>query len=127
MSNLNAIGLILVTLIAGSFFLTYASNTINKRADMIIVGVVEGVPVSTKHRYLMLYHIYLSQLGGVIAVSIVIAVGCLQIADSVTNSDVTMLAYLVAGLGAFAAVYGLVLGTSYFIYCLQLLRETKRE
>jgi hypothetical protein len=127
MSNLNAIGLILATLIAGSFFLIYASNTINKRADMIVVGVVEGVPVSTKHRYLMLYHVYLSQVGGVIAISIVIAVGCLRIADSVTNSDVTMLAYLVAGLGAFAAVNWLFLGTSYFIHCAQVLRDDRRD
>jgi len=49
MSNLNAIGLILATLLVGYAVVVNASNAINKRADMIVAGVVEGVPVSKKH------------------------------------------------------------------------------
>lgn len=127
MSNLTALGLILVTLLAGYAVIAHASNTLNRRADMIVVGLVDGVPVSKKHRYLMLFHIYLSQLGSVIALSAILAVGYVRIADNLDDPGVRNLAYLVAGLAAFAAINWLLLGTSYLIHCWQVLRQANGD
>jgi hypothetical protein len=60
--------------------------------------------MSRKHRYLKLSHIYVGQLGAVIALSMILAFGFVQIADNVTDSGVRTLAYLVAGLAVFGAV-----------------------
>jgi hypothetical protein len=50
-----------------------------------------------------------------------------QIADNVTDSGVRTLAYLVAGLAVFGAVQWLFLGASYFVYCLQVLRQAETD
>ena len=127
MSNLSAIGLILSTAIIGYVVIIYASNALSKHVDIVVTGVAEGVPMSTKHRHLKLSHMYVSQLGALVGIAMILAFGFVKIADSVTDSGVRTLAYLVAGLAAFAAVQWFVLGISYLIYCLQVLRQAQSD
>ena len=127
MSNLNAIGLILATTIIAYVVIIYTSNALSKHVDIVVTGVAEGVPMSTKHRHLKLSHMYISQWGAVVGIAIILAFGFVQIAGSVTDSGVRTLAYLVAGLAAFTAVQWLVLGASYLVYCFQVLRQARAD
>ena len=127
MSNLNAIGLILATAIIAYVVIIYTSNALSKHVDIVVAGVAEGVPMSTKHRHLKLSHMYVSQWGAVVGIATILAFGFMKIADSVTDSGVSTLAYLVAGLAAFTAVQWLVLGMVYLTYGLQVLRQAEAE
>ena len=81
--------------------------------------------MSMKHRYMKLFVMYVSQMGAVVGIAMILAFGFMKIADSVTDSGVSAVAYLVAGLAAFTAIQWLVLGISYLIYGLQVLRQAE--
>ena len=125
MSNLNAIGLILVTLLAGGALIIYLARTANKRLDAVLTGVVDGIPASLKHRQLMLYNMYFQYLGGIIALSIIIALGFVQMADNVSDPGIKNLAYAAAAIAAFPAGTWAVVGTTGGLYCARVLREAK--
>jgi hypothetical protein len=124
MSNLSTIGMILALAIVAYAIVIYASNELAKIVDTILAGVVEGVPMSKKNRQLKLYHIYVGQLGAVIAISMIMAFGFVRIAENATGSGARTLAYLCAGLGAFAALQWFVLGISYLLHCMRVLHQT---
>jgi hydroxyethylthiazole kinase-like sugar kinase family protein len=126
MSNLAAIGLILATLCVAFLVVFYASSAINKHVDVIVTGVVDGVPASTKHCYLKLNQMFLTQTSGVIALSVVVAACYVGIADNVTDPGVTRLAYLAAGLAAFSAITWLGGGISFYIQCIEAIRQRER-
>jgi hypothetical protein len=127
MSNLNAIGLILATLLAGGFLITYLARTLNKRIDAILTGVIDGTRVSRKHRQLMLYNMYFQYLGGMIALSIIIALGLVQMGDHVSDSGIKNLAYVAAVLAGFPAFTWSILGTSSGLYCARVLRQAEAD
>jgi hypothetical protein len=127
MSNLSAIGLILSTAIIAYVGIIYTSNALGKHIDSVVIGVAEGVAMSMKHRYMKLFLMYVSQMGAVVGIAMILAFGFMRIADSATDSGVRTLAYLVAGLAAFTAVQWLVLGIAYLIYGLQVLRQAQAD
>ena len=127
MSNLNAIGPILATAVIAYVGIIYTSNALGKHMDSVVVGIAEGVPMSMQHRYMKLFVMYVSQMGAVVGIATILAFGVMKIADSVTDSGVSTLAYLVAGLAAFTAVQWLVLGMVYLTYGLQVLRQAEAE
>jgi len=127
MSNLNAIGLILVTLLAGGALIIYLARTANKRLDAVLTGVVDGIPASLKHRQLMLYNMYFQYLGGIIALSIIIALGFVQMADNVSDPGIKNLAYAAAVLAGFPGFNWLILGTSAGFYSARVLRRAEAD
>ena len=127
MSNLAAILLILATLCFAYVVIIYASNKLNEHVDVIIAGVIQGVPASTKHRYIKLNQIFLPQAAAVFVFSLIMALGYIRIADNVSDPDVRTVAYLAACLGAFGAASWLVLGVSFYVHCYHVLRQETRE
>lgn len=53
MSNLNAIGLIFAILIFGGFVISYTTHVIHVRSDAITTGIVRGVSISIKERWMI--------------------------------------------------------------------------
>ncbi|NNE20442.1 MAG: hypothetical protein HKN10_18400 [Myxococcales bacterium] len=123
MSNFEAIGLILATLLGGYVAIVWTSKILNERADMVLSGVVNGVPASKRHRHIMLYHGCLQYFGGSIALAFVLTVGELRIASNVDDPDVRTLAYLAASLGAFAALSLSILAPFFLTHCARVLRN----
>jgi hypothetical protein len=127
MSNLNAIGLILVILVGGGFLIIYLARTTNRRLDAALTGIVDGARVSRKHRQLMLYNMYFQYLGGIIAFSIIFAFGFVQIADHLSDPGIKNLAYAAAVLAGFPGVTWLLLGTSSGLHCARVLRQAEAD
>jgi len=127
MSDFNAMGLILATFLLGGFLLIYLSKTLNQRLDTILTGVANGVRVSHKHRHLMLYSMYFQFLGSMIALSVILAVSFVQMADHVSHPGIKNLAYLAAVLVAFPGFSWSVLGTSSGLHCARVLRQAEAD
>jgi hypothetical protein len=127
MSNTAAIALILATLCFAFAVIFYGSDHINRHIDVIFSGVLEGIPISRKHRSLKLNHMMLQLTGAVIALSMIIAMGYVGIANSVTDPEVTTLAYVAAGLAGFGVISWIFGGVSCYIQCLAAIRQDRRD
>lgn len=127
MSNLTATAIPLAIAVPAYVAIIYASNALSGHVDVIASGVANGIPMSTKHRYLKLHYIYVGQLGAVIAICMIFAFGFVRFASHLDDPSLRILPYLVAGLATFGALQWLVMGASYFMYCLRILREERRE
>lgn len=125
MSNFTAIVVIIATATLVFFVVMRASNQLGNNVDAVLAGVVQGVPMSAKQRSLKLFIMYLSQLGATVGITLIVAFGFLQIGGHVGDDGVRTLAYLCAGLAAFASLQWLVLGVWYLTECLQVLRQAQ--
>ena len=94
---------------------------------VIYIVSIYNTLVTLKNRYLKLNQIFLTQAGAVIALSMVLAFAYVEFADNLTDPNVRTLAYLCAGLASFGAISWLVLGPSFYIQCLHVLRQEQRE
>jgi hypothetical protein len=126
-SNLAAIALILAILLFAFVAIFYGSHHINGHIDAIYTGVLDGIPMSTKHRYLNLSHMFLQQTGAIIALSAIVAIGFAGIADNVADPAVTRLAYVAAGLAGFGAVSWMFGGVSCYFQCVAAIRRDARD
>jgi hypothetical protein len=99
----------------------------HRRMDEIVLGVVNGVPISTKYRALLLFYDYLGYVAlGLILLSI-FATGFHEADDVVANSSVGALANFCAIVCVVIAIAIVILATVMFFHMLSVLRETKRD
>ncbi len=127
MSNLNAIGLIFAILIFGGFVISYTTHIIHVRSDAITTGIVRGVSISIKERWMILFHDWVPAAFGIAVFGVLLALGQLEIARQVNDEGIRLLAWLSAGLAGFTSAFWLVLGISYFTNCVLILREIGRS
>lgn len=127
MSNLNAIGLIFAILIFGGFVVSYTTHVIHMRSDSITTGIVRGVPISIKERWMILFHDWVPAAFGIAVFGVLLALGQLEIAQQVNDEGIKLLAWLCAGLSGFSSAFWLILGISYFTNCVLILREAGRS
>jgi len=127
MSNLNAIGLIFAILIFGGFVITYTTHVIHLRSDAITTGIVRGVSISIKERWMILFHDWVPAAFGIAVFGVLLALGQLEIAQQVNDEGIKLLAWLCAGLAGFSSAFWLILGISYFTNCVLILREAGRS
>ena len=127
MSNLNAIGLIFAILIFGGFAISYTTHVIHLRSDAITTGIVRGVAISIKERWMILFHDWVPAAFGIAVFGVILALGQLEIAQQVTDEGIKLLAWLSAGLAGFTSAFWLILGISYFTNCVLILREAGRS
>ena len=123
MSNLNAIGLISAILIFGGFVITYTTHVIHLRSDAITTGIVRGVSISIKERWMILFHDWVLAAFGIAVFGALLALGQIEIAQHVDDQSIKLLAWLCAGLAGFSSAFWLILGISCFTNCVLLLRE----
>ncbi len=127
MSNVNAMGLIFAILIFGGFVISYTTHIIHLRSDAITTGIVRGVPISIKERWMILFHDWVPAAFGIAVFGVLLALGQLEIARQVDDEGIRLLAWLSAGLAGFTSAFWLILGISYFTNCLLLLRDAGRS
>jgi len=127
MSNLNAIGLILAILIATSFVTAYATRCAHLRSDGISTGMVRGVAISAKARLMILFQEWVPMAVGIAVFDLIIALGLIQIAENLADTDVKALAWLCAVLAGFGCAGWLVQGTLYFTSWLSILRQAEAD
>jgi len=127
MSDSTALLSILAVIITGYFGCVWVVKITNERGDEILSGVVKGVPASRKQRWLMLFNQWLPSIIFYAAFLLVISLGILEIARGAEQSGVRLLGYMGATLCAGAAVFSLILGTSWFVYYVSVLRQAEAD
>ena len=105
MSNLNAIGLILAILIFGGFVMSYTTHVVHIRSDAITTGIVRGVSVSIKERWMILFHDWMPAAFGIAVFGVILALGQLEIAQQVNDEGIKLLAWLSAALAGFSSAF----------------------
>jgi hypothetical protein len=127
MSNLTAIGLISAVTISSYFTVLRADRQIHERGDAVITGLIRGVHVSIRDRWVILFQHWVPNVAGVMGFSFVLTVAFLAMAQNVNDELVETLAYLCAGLGSFIVIFWLLLGPFYFFYLTSILRQAEAD
>ena len=128
MWNLIAIALVLVVTIAAYVIAMWVTTVTNRRSDEILYGVVDGVPASTKDRWLLLFTQWLPYAVFLIAFLLICAVGNIQIARCVDDPRVQLLGYMCAGFLAMGGFFWLLLGCGFvFPHMFSALRRSVRD
>jgi len=127
MSNLAVLFSILGTVIVTFFGSYWVNKTINDRGDQILSGVVEGLPVSAKTRWLMLFTQWLPYTAFFIVFLLVVGIGFIEVGHGVEHPRVRLVAYMCATMCVGGATFWGVLGSFLFTNMLSVVREADRE
>jgi hypothetical protein len=98
-----------------------------RRKDQIVTGIVDGVPVSMKHRWIMLFFEFIGYGNIVVILHGVFAIGYFRAASIVSDSVVGGVAFLCGA----AAVFGA--GATFFpavvlaFYLVSVLRQAEAD
>jgi hypothetical protein len=123
MSEFTSLVAIAFYIIAGFFLFFYITKMANDIAAQIVVGFVLGRPISTKHRFLLLYQTWMSYATCLVALGPLLAGSLYLMAEHVDTEGVKLLAYG----GVFVAMVGslmwLVHGATAFLHYRAIIRE----
>jgi hypothetical protein len=99
----------------------------HKRMDQIVSGVVDGLPVSTQYRFLMLTFDFVGYVGLGSALLIVFAAGFQQVSSMEEAAEFSSLGKL-CSYACIAILGAVLLFTGYlFFYMLSLVRKADRD
>ncbi len=125
MSEFTGLVAIAFYMVAGFFLFFYVTKMANDIAAQIVVGFVLGRPISTKHRFLLLYQTWTSYATCLVALGPLLAGSLYLMAERVETEGVKLLAYG----GCFMAMVGslmwLVHGAMAFIHYRDTVREVE--
>ena len=125
MSNLNAIGLIAAIFIGSYAAFLFADRWIHNRGDAIATGLVQGIPMTTKHRWLMLFNNWFTVVFSMVAFAFIVSAIFVGIARNVGDPFVQSLAYVCAfGFSGISLVW-VVMGGSWLLHYWRMLRQAE--
>ena len=127
MSDLAALLSILVTVIVTFFGSYWVNSVINDRGDEILSGVVKGIPVSTRTRWLMLYTQWLPYTAFFIVFLSVIGLGFLEVGREIEHPRIKLVGYMCATMCAGGAAFWGILGSFLFANMFSAIREATRS
>ncbi len=127
MSNLNEIGLILALLIATTFVSFYAAKCTHIRSEGVTTGILRGVPISIKERWMILVQEWLPMASGNALFDLIVAVGLMEIGGNVVDVEIKVLAWLSAVLAGFGCISWVVQGSLFFTSWLSRLRQAEAD
>jgi hypothetical protein len=126
MSDRATLGLILALTVGGqlSFFLSIAR--LKQWVDEVATGVVSGVPVSPRHRSMMLWTTVMPLNFFVGVYLLLLGIGHALLAQTIDDPNARFLGYLIAGFSGLSFLGMMLLGTTQLIYLVSVLRRTER-
>jgi predicted secreted protein len=127
MSDSTTIALIIASFFPGTFAIFYISKMTNDVGNEIVTGVIRGIPISTKARWLVLHQTWVGYVLGAVGCGVMIAALNVQIAAHATDAGIQTLAYMAAFFGAFAAIIWVLGAVSGFIYYRSVLRQAEAD
>jgi hypothetical protein len=104
MSVSTGIALIIGDILVICFLYFYLSVHANKYGNQILTGVVEGIPVSTDYRWIILYWHWFGFAFGAVSCAFLGVIVNLTIARHAPHQDVETVAYAVAFLSGMACI-----------------------
>jgi hypothetical protein len=110
MSDFTGLVAISFLFLMGSFLVVYIANSGSAVGAQVLTGVVRGTPISIGARRALLFQTYLPYQFGGFAIGAFVVFMELQIADTIGEVDIKLLAHLAAFLAACAAIPFLING-----------------
>ena len=127
MWNLIAIALVLVVTIASYVIAMWVTRLTNDRGDEILHGLVKGIPMSSKDRWLMQFTQWLPYVTFLIAFLLISAVGDVQIARIADDPRLLLPGYMSTGFLASGALFLVLAGVGLVVpRLLSVLRQNAR-
>jgi len=96
MSDFNGIGFLVLLAIVNTAVHFFLDRLVRDRADAVATGVIRGVVVPTKHRWLVLQNSWLPAIAGLIAFDSGMAIGWLLLGRNAAAEEAKLFAYLMA-------------------------------
>jgi hypothetical protein len=122
-------GVIAISFLAamGIICFFYITKMANDLAAQIMTGMINGTPISTSYRWLLLYQTWLSYAVCLVGWGIFLAAAEAQIAQLVSDERVKMLGYLAAVFAGVGALNWLVNGAAAFVSYRTVLRQAEAD
>lgn len=111
--------------VTGSFLFYYIGKLANTLGNQIETGIVDGTPVSTRQRWLMLYNMWVSYEIGGAGIGGWLALAQATLAAKVADPDIKLLAYLSAVFAGVGSLMFLVQGGSMLFNYRSVLRQAE--
>ena len=127
MSTSMAFALVTAIDFAGIGLFFWLTKLANDLAIGIETGVINGSPISTKYRGILLYQTWVTYAGGATVAAVLGFVLALGIASSVGEGTAQVLAYATALVCALAASGWVTQGAVELLHYRSVLREAKRD
>jgi len=113
--------------VSGTFVAVYVTSKAREVAADIVTGVVHGVPVSMKYRWLSLYNVWMGYMAAVVLLTLILGLAAWQIGANVSDANVRLFAYLCAAYGGTAFIGASIRAVSQLVFHRALLREVGVE
>ncbi len=126
MSPQSTIILILAVLVFTNISVFWVLKVANERREIIVTGVYQGVPISMKHRRLMLSNDWAAFKFFPVGLLLILGFAFLRVGQSADDPDVQLVSFLGAGVTAPGAFFVAILGVSDLLFMLSVLRQSKR-
>jgi fructose-specific phosphotransferase system IIC component len=126
MTNLEAIQLILLLLLACAFVTVYMATHLHLRGDAVLTGMLRGVSISPAARRTILFQEWLPLVTAIAVVDLILAVGLVLIAETV-DERTAILAWLTAWLSGLSAVQVALQGAIRLTSALSILRQAEAD
>ena len=127
MPDVAIILLMLAVLWWGTLCTVYTLKRMHRRCDEIATGFVNGLPVSLKYRWLLLFQDYVGMAFALVFVLAAVAVGFLAAKETVDDSSVGNVALLCGIVAGWAALAILVFVVAWVFDLTSVLRQASEE
>ena len=127
MSDFNGLVAICFFGLGGFLVFFYVLKVVNEFYFKMITGVIDGNPISSGSRLMLLHQLWLTSVGAVVFLGGFCALGQLELAAAVENSGVKLVAYAGAFIAAVGGVGWLVTGLNAFFYGCSLVRQAEAD
>ena len=127
MSTSTALIVVPATAIGFGFFFMYITQAANVWYTKLAIGVIDGVPISTKFRRLLLTQIWVAYAGGALAVGVMLSFINVQFATHVEDSGVKAACYAIAVIAGSASVDWIVKAVIWWLHARDVLRQAERH
>jgi len=127
MSDFTAIVLLLALFLSGFFVCGFLSRTMYKRCDDILSGVVNGVSVSLRSRWLFVLHDYMGHVVGLSLVAGVMGIGMVAASEALGDSNAAVVAQVCAVPAFGFFFFALLLGIIWMRHFVALLRKAEAD
>ena len=127
MSNVATAGMIVALATAGLFFYYFLDRWVQDRVAVILTGVLHGVSISTKDRWMLLHTSWLGGMGGGIGFYLIFAVMFLVLGRQIDTEEVRLLAYLMTFFTLVGTAAWVYQGVHWLFRLMSVLRQAEAD
>jgi uncharacterized membrane protein (DUF485 family) len=126
MSNLNAILLMLATLLFAAVCTNLYVRRMHQRCDEVATGFANDRPISVQYRWTLLYQDYVGNGFGAVLLLAAVATGFVLASGVVSDPNVKNVAYICAGVSGWAALALVLMVVAWIVRLVSILRQAEQ-